>query len=260
MKLIGVLVLLGILAGCDRSQPISLTVAKVGKSTLYKNEVDYRLQHFSEGARQQILQNKSRYAEFVESVAYAKLMANKQWAELSEDQQNMIALQVEAYRTDLLSRKYLEANLPMRQPSSLQIEEYYHAHPELFSTKEYQVQVVSIREGCSIAPELLVKRLDEAQFNLLMKSECSILEGNKDYSQAELEQFVTSPQGITERHAYWTQVDHLARLFFVEKIIAETKSLPEVANGIRETLAAKNFKEAFDAHRFSLSKEIELLN
>lgn len=260
MKLVGVIFLLGLLAGCGDTQPASQAVAKVGESTLYQDQIDYRLQRFSAEARRQIEQDKSQYTELIKSVAYAKLMADKQWQTLSVEQQRFIDLQVAAYRTDLLSRKHLEENLPAKQPSHQQIEEYYHKHSELFANKEYQLQIIGVREGCSIAPELLVKYLDEAQFNQLMSSECSSLLGNKTFSRSELQKLFSIQQSIENRHAYWAQQNDSAQLFFVENITEEAKPLPTVVNEIRETLAAKNFKEAFDKYRTTLSKEIELLN
>lgn len=198
-------------------------------------------------ARQKVLQ----------SLVAAKSMAQKELKSMTASEKLELQKQTEAYREQLLVKRYLKSAVTINPVTSEMVEEYYQKHPERFGanrTVEYQLirlvanvdgdarnKLITQLQGASNAKEwdalTQVARKGNASFQWLQqKSQPQILE-------APLSSIVANTAKGAISEVFWVDGKPL-RVRVLDEQWSAPKPLSEVSTEIRKSLAPNQVKQA----------------
>lgn len=230
-------------------------IAKVGSWYITQQQLDFMTDRTLGSATLAIMYDQVG-EQLLKSLVVSKAMAQQAMADLSGVEKEELDLQVNAYREELLVRKYLESNANVQPVSEQMVRDYYQQHPEKFgglTLKKYHIiKTVNLPSNkLLLASELFSKiQVDSnwqevvitlKQNNIMALTET--LTSNPLLLSNEM-QMLLENTGIGELSPATIINGNLIRIAVVEDVKTPVKSLPEVASDIRKMLAPLQLKKA----------------
>ncbi|MCW8877579.1 MAG: peptidylprolyl isomerase [Kangiellaceae bacterium] len=204
----------------------------------------------------------------LESIVLSKIMAQKQMASYSPEQQREIERQVQAYKTELLAKNYLKSNVTAVPVTNKMVEEYYAANPHKFggkTIKQYQVLKGLTKLQGKVRENLLARMK-----NITSQKDwfASVNQAKTEGFQLEFSTGVSGAQSLNkkvESLIAGLNKDEISSLHYLNgypmyfKVVAEKvikpKPLTEVRSDIRKSLAPIQLKRAVRKISDELLKE-----
>ena len=207
----------------------------------------------------------------LESIVLSKIMAQKQMASYSPEQQREIERQVQAYKTELLAKNYLKENVTAVPVTNKMVEEYYAANPHKFggkTIKQYQV-LKGLTKLQGKVRENLLQRMQ--QITSQKDWFAAVNQAKKEGLQLEFSTGVSGAQSLdkkVESLIAGLNQDEVSSLHYLNgypmyfKVVAEKvikpKPLSEVRSDIRKSLAPIQLKRAVRKVSDELLKEAKV--
>ncbi|MBU2712629.1 hypothetical protein [Zooshikella harenae] len=233
-------------------------IAKVGSWYITQQQLDFMTDRTLGSATLAIMYDQVG-EQLLKSLIVSKAMAQQALVDLSDVEKEELDLQVNAYREEILVRKYLESNANVQPVSEKMVRDYYQQHSEKFgglTLKKYQIiKTVNLpSDKLLLASELFSKIqansnwqeavLELKQNNIMALTES--LTSNPLLLSNEL-RILLENTGVGELSPATIINGNLYRVAVVEDVKTPVKSLQEVASDIRKMLAPLQLKKAVKA-------------
>lgn len=250
------------LSGCSDPQtpPVEKKLVRAGDQYIAEGDVQYQLSRFDESTKAAIEKDKGQYRNLLDSMALTRLLAQKQYASMTDDQRDFFDHRVRAYRDEMLAKEYISTQLHHDVPDRKAVEDYYRSHLESFGAVErYKVSIQYLADDCPLKPEWLSGPVSADQYESITKLSCSIKASRKELASDELHRdFPTLPESPPVNSGIWVSTSYGQALIYVEeKNTSSARPLYEVVGEIRKRMAPEYMKRALQAERQKFGKEIE---
>ena len=193
----------------------------------------------------------------LESIVLSTIMANKQMAQLSEDEKQSIERQVKVYRNEVLTKRYLRENIVPIPVTNKMVQAYYDSNPEKFGGKT--IRVYQVIKGLTKLEgqvrDRLLKELDRIASTSDWKQQ--VAQAKKQGTQIEFSTGASDGQSLNKKIGQIIQSlepNQVSSLHYVEglpmvfKLIelrkVQPKPLSQVRSEIRKSLAPMQLKAA----------------
>ena len=206
--------------------------------------------------------------KYLESMAVSSAMAQLAEKELNDYELTEISHDVDAYREQLLVKRYLANNITPEPVTSKMVKDYYNEHPEKFGSKKVlDINLISVSDIPDATRADVIKLLSDK--NLLS----DLGELKRQIKGLELE-LLEQRQRLSEesQNHYSTakglQVGESSKIFFVKggaqvvildkQLVTPAKPLSEVSGEIRKMLAPIQLKKAIKKASDEAKKVIKI--
>lgn len=244
------------------------TLVTVDGSAVTRPELEYALSRLTAG--QLIPSTQTLNEKVLQSLLASRAMALLQERSLTEDAKQQLALQVAAYREELLVKDYINTHASPQSVTNEQVKAYYQKHPKEFGgdnlkTFEYIV-------GVNVEDDDDKKKLQQALSSLTFandwqaKAEALKKEGLAvEYKKAKMrESLAQEPvKSLLEK----TDAGAMTPVFVAEDVLVlkvtshqkiSAKPFAQVSSEIRKTLAAKEMKAAIKALSTAVHEQVKI--
>lgn len=263
MKAIASLILIvPLLLACENKanndSAYSKVVARVGDAYINEAELNLQIKNLTGLSALSAEQDKIR-DNILESIVLSKLMSQKQKSLMSSGEIFDLEQEVNAYREERLTQKYLSEQVEATPPSKQQVKAYYDANLHRFGGGDYAlVEYWLLTQNCQFNHTL---KLDNQKLKeQLLQAGC-----NQSQQVAnEVKASIASTVGIDEKDiaankAFWFASKEGQKVAFIKSTEQrKAKPLVEVAASIRKMLAPMQLKQAIVETKSHLIKEMEI--
>jgi hypothetical protein len=260
--LVFIVLILPMLLACDNKannvHDDSKVVARVGDVYITHDELQLQLQKLT-GLTRLTPEQKNIRDNVLESLVLSRLMSQKQASLMSQDEILELEQEVNSYREERLTQKYLSQHVVANPPSKEQVNSFYEANLHRFGGGYYsQVEYWLLTKDCQFKNHK--KLSNQALKKQLLTAGCN----QSQYVASELNSKLANVLGvdakdITENKAFWFTANEGQKVAFVESIEQrKAQPLVEVVASIRKMLAPMQLKLAIDETKSHLIKEMEV--
>ncbi|QGX39808.1 peptidylprolyl isomerase [Permianibacter aggregans] len=207
----------------------------------------------------------------LQSLAAAKAMAQKERDALTPTERLELEKQIEAYREQLLVKRYLKAHTDITPVTSEMVEAYYQKYPERFgATRTVEYQLIRLRSGAdgekrNTLVSALQKAATPAEWSALTSNarkanspfEYIQQKSVPNLLQAPLSSIVANTAKGSISEVYWVEGLPL-RVRVIDEQWSAAKPLADVSAEIRKTLAPSQVKKAVKQATDDILKESKI--
>lgn len=277
MRLIAILLLAANLTGCQQSEiPIENTVqlseviASIDGKPIYQDELSLVInQTVGEFAALQL--GVEGREKVLESLIIRKLMSDQQWKSMDEDERKQLALELNTYREELLTKRYVREHLVAEPVNDEMVQDYYVNNPNRFGAKELR-RFEMVRADVSRSP-VLQKELSLLMQGLTSHSNWKVtidkarqqgqpifLVSGHSAESGLIDDYQQIIQSLAEGEISPLHSINgiLVRFRVIELIEVSAKPIEEVSKDIRKSLAPLQFKKTIQQEAEQLMREREI--
>jgi hypothetical protein len=263
MKLLVLLVLtLPMLLACDdKANNVgndSKIVARVGDVYISDQELASQIERLTGLSSLSSEQENIRH-NVLESLVLSKLMSQKQKNLMNNDDVIQLEHEVNAYREERLTQKYLSENVTPNPPTKQQVNVFYEANLHRFGGGDFaQIEYWNLTKDCQLNNN---RKLNNEQIKKqLLEAGCN----QSQYVESSLKTILAKTldvdvEEITKNKAFWLTTNEGQKVAFIKSTEQrQAKPLVEVAASIRKMLAPMQLKLAIAEAKTHLIKEMEI--
>ncbi len=280
MRLIAILLLAAGTSACQKSEPLTVNessaqlsevVASIDGKPVYEDELALVIkQTVGEFAALQL--GAEGREKVLESLLIRKLMSDQQLNLMDEEEHKQLELELNTYREELLTKRYVREHLVAEPVSDEMVKSYYNSNPNTYGAKELR-RFEMVRADVSRSPVL------QKELSLLMQGLTPHSNWKVKIEQARQQGqpiFLVSGHSaetglIDDYHQIIQSLAEgeisplhsingiLVRFRVTELIQIPAKPIEEVTKDIRKTLAPLQLKRAIqqEAEQLMRNREIE---
>lgn len=253
----------------SKVEEVNKIVAKVNNTVITKNQLDYTMTRLLPKRLDENVKKKLS-EKVLSSLIDSRLMATIEEAKLDEQERQLINIKMEAYREDLLVKKYITENITPQPVTQESIYQYYLKHLKDFGEKIEKTYEI-------IQSETVLKETERAELLSKLSNISAVddwsswYENNKKLSLSYRK--ITSTIGLLEEPLRGlieaTGVGETSPLLNeksltvvrVEKINKiPAKSFERVSGNIRRLMAPQALKASIEKHLIKLKKNASIEN
>ncbi|MEY8238779.1 MAG: hypothetical protein RPT25_00380 [Cycloclasticus sp.] len=256
------LLILPMLLACDNKASNensgSKIVARVGDVYINDSELNFQIKKLTGLSTLSYDQKKIR-DNVLESMVLSKLMSQEQKMMMNSDELFDLEQEVNAYREERLTQKYLSEQVVANPPSKQQVKAFYESNLHRFGGGDYaHVEYWVLSQACQFKnnAQLSNKQLKKQ----LLKSGCN----QSQHVASELKNKLAKTLGIDAKNiiknkAFWFTAKEGQKVAFIKSTEQrKAKPLVEVVANIRKMLAPMQLKTAIAETKSHLIKEMEI--
>lgn len=236
----------------------SKIVARVGDVYINDAELNLQIKKLT-GLSTLTPEQKKIRSNILESIVLSKLMSQKQQTLMSSDELDNLEYEVQAYREERLTQKYLSEQVAATPPSKQQVKAFYESNLQRFGGGDFaHVEYWLLTQDCQFENKA---QLSNKQLKTqLLKAGCN----QSQHIASEQKKVLAKNLGIevekiVANKAFWFSEKAGQKVAFIKSTEQrKAKPMVEVAASIRKMLAPMQLKTAIAKTKSHLIKEMEI--